>query len=187
MSGRDSLWKHWHPARGCVSETLSHTEETASPLDTQCRCSTSLCNHALYTITKLHNNTHTHTHTFNGRSSGTMPKRAGTRKVKPIWILLKQETVSGSGISWAICKTAPRSRQTTMPAPHHAGFTDRMPFLPPNQQCQSTEGSKLHNSAPQNLNILFNAQNKAQKYILLLCLVTECTSVTLQRLYCLYY
>ena len=26
---------------------------------------------------------------------------AGTRKVKPIWILLKQETVSGSGISWA--------------------------------------------------------------------------------------
>ena len=35
----------------------------------------------------------------------------GTRKVKPIWILLKQETVSGSGISWAICKSAPRSRQ----------------------------------------------------------------------------
>ena len=26
---------------------------------------------------------------------------AGTRKLKPIWILLKQETVSGSGISWA--------------------------------------------------------------------------------------
>jgi len=26
-----------------------------------------------------------------------------TRKVKPIWILLKQETVSGSGISWTIC------------------------------------------------------------------------------------
>jgi len=25
----------------------------------------------------------------------------GTRKVKPIWILLKQETVSGSDISWA--------------------------------------------------------------------------------------
>jgi len=31
--------------------------------------------------------------------------------VKPIWILLKQETVSGSGISRAICKSAPRSRQ----------------------------------------------------------------------------
>jgi len=38
-----------------------------------------------------------------------------TRKVKPIWILLKQETVSGSGISWAICKPAPHSRQITTP------------------------------------------------------------------------
>ena len=47
---------------------------------------------------------------------------AGTTKVKPIWILLKQETVSGSGISWAICKYAPCSRQTTMPAPHHSVF-----------------------------------------------------------------
>jgi len=28
-----------------------------------------------------------------------------------MWILLEQETVSGSGITWAICKSAPRSRQ----------------------------------------------------------------------------
>jgi len=27
-----------------------------------------------------------------------------------------------------------------MPAPHHSVFTGRMPFLPPNQQRQSTEG-----------------------------------------------
>ena len=40
-----------------------------------------------------------------------LPWWATTRKVKPIWILLKQETVSGSGISWAICKSAPFSRQ----------------------------------------------------------------------------
>jgi len=60
--------------------------------------------------------THTHTHPFNGPLSGTpgLPGWAGTRKVKPIWILMKQETVSGSGISWAICKSAPRSRQITM-------------------------------------------------------------------------
>ena len=63
------------------------------------------------------------------------------QKVKPIWILLKQHTVSGSGISWAVCKSAPRSRQITMLAPHHSVFTDRLPFLPPNQQRQSTEGS----------------------------------------------
>jgi len=30
--------------------------------------------------------------------------------------------VSGSGISWAICKSAPRSRQITMPASHHSVF-----------------------------------------------------------------
>ena len=48
--------------------------------------------------------------------------------------------MSGSGISWAICKSAPCSRQITLPAPHHSFFTRRMPFLPPNQQRQSTEG-----------------------------------------------
>jgi len=54
---------------------------------------------------------------LNGCSSGNyslcpgLPRWAGTRKVKPIWILLKQETVSGSGISWAVCKSAPWSRQ----------------------------------------------------------------------------
>ena len=52
--------------------------------------------------------------------------------------------MSGSGISWDICKSAPRSRQITMPAPHHSVFTGRMPFLPPNQQCQSTEASSEH-------------------------------------------
>ena len=51
-----------------------------------------------------------------------LPRWAGTRKLKPIWILLKQETVSGSGISWAICKSAPRSRQITTPAPHDSVF-----------------------------------------------------------------
>ena len=49
-----------------------------------------------------------------------LPRWAGTRKVKLIWILLKQETVSGSGIRWAICKSAPCSRQITTPAPHHS-------------------------------------------------------------------
>ena len=70
-----------------------------------------------------------------------LPGWAGTRKLKPIRILLKQETVNGSGISWAICKSAPRSRQITTPAPHHLSvFRGRMPFLSPNSRCQSTEG-----------------------------------------------
>jgi len=51
-----------------------------------------------------------------------LPRWAGTRKVNTIRILLKQKTVSDSGISWAICKSAPRSRQITTPAPHHSVF-----------------------------------------------------------------
>jgi len=60
-----------------------------------------------------------HTHMFNSPLSGTT-QWASTRKVKRIWILLKQKTVSGSGISWAICKSAPCSRQITTPTPHHS-------------------------------------------------------------------
>ena len=86
---------------------------------------------------------HTHTHTRLTALFPGLPGWAGIRKVKPIWILLKQETVSGSGISWAICKCASRSRQITMPGPTTQFFTGRMPFLPPNQQCQSTEGRVL--------------------------------------------
>ena len=51
-----------------------------------------------------------------------LPRWAGTRNVKPMWILLKQETVSGSGISWAICKSARRFRQITTRATHHSVF-----------------------------------------------------------------
>ena len=62
-----------------------------------------------------------------------LPGWAGTRKVKPIWISLKQETLSGSGISWAICKSAPRSRQITTPAPDHSVFyrPDALPAAQP--------------------------------------------------------
>ena len=85
-----------------------------------------------------------HTHTRLTALCPGLPGWASTRKVKPIWILLEQETVSGSGIIWAICKSASRSRQITTPAPHYSSFfTGRMPFLPPNQQCQSTEGTMI--------------------------------------------
>jgi len=36
--------------------------------------------------------------------------------------LLEQEIVSGSGISWAICKSAPWPRHITTPASHHSVF-----------------------------------------------------------------
>ena len=64
---------------------------------------------------------HTHTHPFNGPFSGTTRVRR-YQKCKTNLDLLKQETVSGSGITWAICKSAPISRQITTPAPHHSVF-----------------------------------------------------------------
>ena len=88
----------------------------------------------------------THTHTRLTALCPGLPGWAGTRKVKLIWILLKQETLSGSGISWAIRKSAPRFRQITMPAPHQSVFTGHMPFLPPNQQHQSTEMNIIMNN-----------------------------------------
>ena len=75
-----------------------------------------------------------------------LPMWAGTRKVKPIWILLKQETVSGSGISWAICKSAPRSRQITTPATHHSVFY-RLDALPTAQPTASKHWKQSINSA----------------------------------------
>jgi len=76
---------------------------------------------------------HRHTHIHLTALCPGLPRWAGTRKVKPIWILLKQETVSDTGISWAICKSAPRSRQIIMPAPHHSVFyrPDALPATQP--------------------------------------------------------
>ena len=83
----------------------------------------------------------THTHPFNGPSSGN------TRVSR---ILLKQETVSGSCISWDICKSAPHSRQITTPAPHHSVFyrPDALPAAQPTAskhwRQKRTEGKTKH-------------------------------------------
>ena len=74
-----------------------------------------------------------------------LPVSASTRKVKPIWILLKQETVSSSGISWAICKSAPRSRQITAPAPHHSVFLQAgCPACRPNNSVKALKANSVH-------------------------------------------
>jgi len=77
--------------------------------------------------------TKTHTHARLTALCPGLPGSAGTRKVKSIWILLKQQTVSGSGISWAICKSALRSRQIATPAPYHSTFyrPDALPATQP--------------------------------------------------------
>ena len=80
-----------------------------------------------------HKHTHTHMHTqpFNGPFTGTT------------WVSQYQkgkinlDFTEARDISWATCKSAPRSRQTTTQF-----FTDWMPFLLPNQQCQSIDCNK---------------------------------------------
>ena len=76
----------------------------------------------------------THTHTFNGPLSGTT-QVSRTRKVNQsgFYWSKRQWVAVASGISWAICKSASRSRQITMPAPHHSVFyrPDALPAAQP--------------------------------------------------------
>ena len=82
---------------------------------------------------KPSNISHAHAHTRLTALFHGLPGWVSTRKIKPVWILLKQETVCGRGISWAICKSATRSRQMTKPATHH----DRPDAFPTTQPTAS--------------------------------------------------
>ena len=83
---------------------------------------------------RMYSTTHTRTHTpFHGPFSGNTQVSRYQKGKTNLDFLLKQETVSGSGISWAICKSAPRSRQITTPAPDHSVFyrPDALPAAQP--------------------------------------------------------
>ena len=64
---------------------------------------------------------YTHTHTRLTAPCQGLPRVSRYQKGKTN-LDFTEETVSGSGISWAICKSAPRSRQMTIPAPHRSVF-----------------------------------------------------------------
>jgi len=131
-----------------------------------------LLNNVIYTICIIYAHTHTHlTALFLG-----LPRWAGTRKVRPIWILLKQETVNGSAISWAICKSATRSRQPRQ-QPTTLFFTGRMPFLPPNQQRQSTEGI-LYTLLYTNNCIIYTVRETESMWLIKYAYTTFCACIT---------
>ena len=100
--------------------------------------------------------------------------------------LLKQETVSGSGISWAICKSAPHSRQITMPAPHHSSFLQTgCPSCCPTNSVKAlkallclVKSSKLVAvTACGNITVIFTAKRYASVvYAMALCLSVSVTS-----------
>jgi len=75
------------------------------------------CN--LYEQTSTHTHTHTHTHIrLTGPLFGTI-RVSQYQKGKTD---LDFTEARDSGISWAICKSASRSRQITMPTTHHSVF-----------------------------------------------------------------
>ena len=76
-----------------------------------------------------HLHTYTHTHTFNSPFTGTT-RVSWYQKGKTNLDFTEAKTVSDSGISWAVCKSAPRFRQITMPAPHHSKIFYRPDALP---------------------------------------------------------
>ena len=82
---------------------------------------------------------YTHTHPFNGPLSGTTQvSRYQKGKTN-----LDFTEATDSEWQWNLLghMQVCISLQTTTPAPHRSVFTGRMPFLTPNQQCQSTEGN----------------------------------------------
>jgi len=104
-----------------------------------CGCSQCLDSHFVQLAKHTHTHTHTHTHPFNGPMSGTTQVSryqkdktnldfTGARESEWQWHPLRHMQVC-----------------TSLQTDNHAStsllsfFTGRMPFLPPNQQCQSTE------------------------------------------------
>jgi len=81
-----------------------------------------------------------HLHLFSGLFFRTTWVR-WHQKGKPFLILLEQEMMGWHWHELDFMQIfAPHCRQITMPVPYYSIFTGRVPFLPPSQQNQSTEG-----------------------------------------------
>jgi len=78
-----------------------------------------------------------HTHMFNGPLSGT----TRVSRYQKGETNLDFTEARDSGISWVICKSAPRSRQITTPAPHRSVFY-RLDALPAAQPTVSQQALK---------------------------------------------
>ena len=101
-------------------------------------------------ISFIHQN-RTHTHTtvsllfwnMSGTTRVSRYQKRKTRKVKTNLDLLEQEIVSGSGICWAICKSAPHHRQPRQ-HPTTQFFTGRIPFCRPTNSVKALKAE--HNT-----------------------------------------
>ena len=75
----------------------------------------------------------THTHLFNGTFSGTIQVSRYQKGKTNLDFTEARDSEWQYGISWAICKSAPCSRQIATPAPHHSVFyrPDALPAAQP--------------------------------------------------------
>jgi len=84
---------------------------------------------------------------------------------------MNQETVSGSGISWATSKSAPGSRQITTPVPHHSVFY-RPDALPATQPTASKHWRHKEQKMSNSRN-----HSRGETFSLLLLFTEWCTTV----------
>ena len=156
------LYSNWHREECLLGLYCSAQQEYVVTELSTCQSPISYKVKASWCI-QTHRRTHTHTR-LTALCPG-LPGWAGTRKVKPMWISLKQETVGGIGISWAICKSAPRSRQITMPAPHHSVFY--RPDALPAAQLTASRHWRPNTQTPATLIILRPAARRKLRNVLL--------------------
>ena len=129
----------------CFFETQCTTTATATATTVVAAAATT----TVYYYTRL-------TASFSGQHG-----YAGTRKVKPVWIKMRQEMMwfwHVSGISWIMCKqSAPRSRQITTPTTYRSIFTGRI---------RDGRGSiSLHPTQPINLWTQPNSTHPLHTYV----------------------
>ena len=130
---RTSMHFGWYPipwrseaqlnrTAGYIPRWFAHPKTVVThPNTNRTWCNSISVPNAIITITNQHQTTlqeHTHNTTvlllfwnMSGTTRVSRYQKGKTRKVKTNLDLLEQETVSGSGISWAICKSAPHPRQ----------------------------------------------------------------------------
>jgi len=96
-----------------VASRRLHQEDVANSVDTAVTLQRGCMQSAMIP-------TYDHTHPFNRPLSGTT--RVSRYQKGKANLDFTEARDSGSGISWAVCKSASGSRQITIPAPHHSSF-----------------------------------------------------------------
>jgi len=122
-------------------------------------CSSHIQLHNKQTKKQRNKDTHTHTHTFNGPLSGTT-QVSQYQKGKT-----NLDFTEVRDREWQWHQLGHMQICTSLQTNNHAStpplsfFTGRMPFLPPNQQCQSTEGKSTEGKYSYTTKVCINCKS----------------------------